>query len=396
MAMIVSNSCNPDPRVEKEAIALSEAGYKVTIHAFDREEKYEINSNFKNIVIKRYRVGHTPSGAPSLITGAKVLFGLKKFRTLVTKNLMDSPPEFIHCHDADTLAVGLILKSRQKSILIFDMHDLAHTWARMANPFSIIRKIVALTIERRLIRRLKFCDLIITSSGSASKKSHPGLREWIRKRVKNPNIVVIENRPEKVDKLYDLPERFTIGYAGKIREKTMFETLIKAIEKLPDSINPKVIIAGHGTASAEVDKLFQKSRIEVERIGKFQTNQLPEIIQKMSIMYAVYPTSRGNILDGAIPTKMFDAAINGRPSIVNSNCLMGDIAIAEKIGITVNSGEVEELTAALLQIENKNNIIKLQRDWSTEAKRLVSAYGNVLNDSSNGNGVKKYDYKGQS
>ena len=124
-------------------------------------------------------------------------------------------------------------------------------------------------------------------------------------------------------------------------------------------------------------------------MGKFQTNQLPEIIQKMSVMYAVYPTSRGNILDGAIPTKMFDAAINGRPSIVNSNCLMGDIAIAEKIGITVNSGDVNELTAALLQIERKNNIIKLERDWSTEAKRLVSAYDYIRNVSSSENEGKE-------
>ena len=382
VAMIVSNSCNPDPRVEKEAIALSKAGDEVTIHAFDREEKYELYSQLENITIKRYRVGYTPSGAPSLITGLKVLLGLRKFRKKVAKNLVNSPPDLVHCHDADTLAVGLILKARKKSVLIFDMHDLAHTWARMANPLSIIRKIVALGIERRLIRRLRFCDLIITSSGSASKKSHPGLREWIRKRVKNTNVVVIENRPKKIEKIHDLPERFTIGYAGKIREKTMFETLINAVENLPKSINPKVIIAGHGTANEGVEELLRESSLDVEKIGRFQTKELPEIIQKMSVMYAVYPTIRGNILDGALPTKMFDAAMNGRPSIVNSNCLMGDVAIAEKIGTTVNSGDVEQLTAALLEIESKNNIIKLERNWSTEAKRLVSAYGSISNISS--------------
>ena len=38
VAMIVSNSCNPDPRVEKEAISLASEGYEVTIHAFDRLE----------------------------------------------------------------------------------------------------------------------------------------------------------------------------------------------------------------------------------------------------------------------------------------------------------------------------------------------------------------------
>ncbi len=383
VAMVVSNPCNPDPRVEKEATALSNAGYEVTIHAFDREEKYEETSYLENIAIKRYRVGKTPSGAPSLITGLKVLLGLKKFRKEVARNLVDSPPDFIHCHDADTLAIGLILKSRNKSRCIFDMHDLAHTWARMTKPSSIIRRFVALVIERRLIRRVKSCDLIITSSGSISKGSHPGLREWIQKRVKNTNLVVIENRPINTDRTYALPERFTIGYAGKIREKTMFETLIKAVENLPESINPKLIIAGHGTAGREVNKLLEKSSLETETVGKFQTKELPEIIAKMSVMYAVYPTGRGNILDGALPTKMFDAAIYGRPSIVNANCLMGDVAVQEKIGTAVNSGDVKGLTAAILELESKNNIIKLERDWSSEAKKLVSAYGSLANISSN-------------
>ena len=32
----------------------------------------------------------------------------------------------------------------------------------------------------------------------------------------------------------------------------------------------------------------------------------------MSVMFAVYPVNRGNILDGALPTKMFDAANLGK------------------------------------------------------------------------------------
>ena len=38
IAMVVSNPCDPDPRVEKEAVALVNAGHEVIIHAFDREE----------------------------------------------------------------------------------------------------------------------------------------------------------------------------------------------------------------------------------------------------------------------------------------------------------------------------------------------------------------------
>jgi len=381
VAMIVSNACNPDPRVEKEAIALVEAGYEVTIHAFDRDENSDLNSFINGVPIKRYRIGYTPTGAPSIFTGSKVLFGLRKFRTAVLKDLINSPPDFVHCHDADTLAVGLKLKSTHQTKLIFDMHDLAHSWARMAKPYSIIRRLVALTIEKKLIRRFKYCDLIITSSGAVSKTSNPGFREWIRKRVGNTNIIVVENRPIRINSSTPLPKRFTIGYAGKIREKKMFETLIQAIEKLPNTIETKLIVAGYGTANKEVNKLLKETSIEVEKIGQFQTNELSSIIQKMSVMYAVYPTSRGNILDGALPTKMFDAAIHGRPSIVNSHCLMGDIVKAEKIGVSVDSGNVDELVNALLEIERSKYTIKLDRDWSGEARRLVSAYENIGNGS---------------
>ena len=127
VAMIVSNPCDPDPRVEKEGAALIDAGYDVTIHAFDREEKRELETIVDGVKILRYRIGETPRGAPNLITGLRVLLGLRKFRNKVIKNLQKNPPDIIHCHDADTLAVGLSLKSKLGIKLVFDMHDLAHT-----------------------------------------------------------------------------------------------------------------------------------------------------------------------------------------------------------------------------------------------------------------------------
>ena len=62
VAMIVSNSCNPDPRVEKEAISLALEGYEVTIHAFDRLEdsvenyslNYKVKTRVKNIIKSVY------------------------------------------------------------------------------------------------------------------------------------------------------------------------------------------------------------------------------------------------------------------------------------------------------------------------------------------------------
>ena len=231
-------------------------------------------------------------------------------------NLLSSPPDFVHCHDADTLSIGLTLKSKKGTKLVFDMHDLAHSWIRMANPSSNIRRLIASIIEKRVIKQMDQCDLIITSSGAISPTSHPGFKQWIQKRTKGVPVVVVENRPLPTDSIRPLPEQFTIGYAGKIREKSMFNTLIE-----PQKIylrNSELIIAGHGTADSEVDELFSHTIYLLKELENLE-QKIPSIVRKLSVMYAVYPTLRGNILEGALPTKMFDAAIHGRPSIVNSN-----------------------------------------------------------------------------
>ena len=373
IAMVVSNPCDPDPRVEKEAGALVNAGHEVVIHAFDREGNRPQEEMVEGARILRHQVGVTPRGAPNLLTGFQVLRGLHRFRKSVMQNLSNKPPDVVHCHDADTLWVGLRMKRKFETTVVFDMHDLAHTWVRMANPTSIIRKIAASGIERRLVRRLKFCDLVVTSSGSVSKTSKPGFREWIRKQS-DVNVLVVENRPLSVEEHPPLPEKFTIGYIGSIREPRMFRTLIEAISLWPEKQRPRLVLAGHGTADKKVDQMLVDSNIDYDRFGAFKRDEIGELISKISVMYAVYPVLRGNILEGALPTKMFDAAAYGRPSVVNSGCLMGDIARAEKLGDTVSAGDPLPLKNALEKIRQNATTVTLDRDWNIEAERLISAY----------------------
>jgi hypothetical protein len=64
-------------------------------------------------------------------------------------------------------------------------------------------------------------------------------------------------------------------------------------------------------------------------------------------MYAMYDPNRGNIMQGAIPTKMLDAAAFGRPSVVNSNTPMGDLCESEGMGVTAAYGNVTEIAEAI-------------------------------------------------
>jgi glycosyltransferase involved in cell wall biosynthesis len=381
IAMVVSNPCDPDPRVEKEAVALVNAGHEVIIHAFDREETRPQEEIVEGAIILRHRVGFTPRGAPNLLTGIRVLHGLHRFRKAVIQTLSKTPPDIVHCHDADTLAVGLRLRRKNGVKVVFDMHDLAHTWARMHRPTSFFRKIAARNIERKLVRRLKYCDLVITSSGAVSNKSKPGFREWVKKRS-DANVVVVENRPRAIEQHPPFPERFTIGYIGSIREPNMFKTLIESIQLWPESERPHLVIAGHGTADTQVNQMLQESGISYRRSGAFHQRDIYNLLSQISIMYAVYPVLRGNILEGALPTKMFDAAVHGRPSIVNSGCLMGDVVKAEKLGGVVETGNPAALKKVIETfMHDKIAKIKLDRTWSGEAQRLIAAYDKFGNGS---------------
>ena len=69
-------------------------------------------------------------------------------------------------------------------------------------------------------------------------------------------------------------------------------------------------------------------------------------------MFAMYQPERGNIEHGALPVKMFDAAAYGVPSVVNDDCLMGEVATTEKLGIAVPWMNSSKLRDALLQLRD--------------------------------------------
>ena len=78
-------------------------------------------------------------------------------------------------------------------------------------------------------------------------------------------------------------------------------------------------------------------------------------------MYAMYDPSRSNIKEGAIPTKMLDAAAYGIPSVVNENTAMGDYCLENKIGSTAPYGNKEEI-AESIKVAHNIEIKTLQHD----------------------------------
>ncbi len=374
VAMVVTNACDPDPRVMQSARWLTEQGHQVTIHAYDRQQMSSNLSIIDDVKIIRYHLGNSPYGG-LLKTG----LGIRKFHKSVFSKLSVDSPDVVVCHDADTLIVGCNIKQKLGIKLVFDMHDLQHTWVLMPNPKSLVRKAISKVMQRKLLQRIKHVDQIFTSSGALEGGTYPGFKEWLLKH--GYDSTVIENRPELAEQM-SLPnsQNWTISHIGRIRDLASIKLLLEAIKLIPELQRPVLHIAGDGTeydqVKREIEQFSDNFGLKYV-IGKsFQKYDLRSILEQTNIMYAMYNPERGNIADGALSTKMFDAASLGIPSLVNADCLMGEICMLENLGKSVLWGDPEALKNALLDL--KESRVKLGKTVENVKIEYVKNFENLL------------------
>jgi len=375
VAMVVTNACSPDPRVLRSAKVLAAAGHDVTIHAFDRNQASKMSESKDGFRIMRYHIG-------SFSYGAKwsTVKGKRAFNKTVTSTLLANPPHCLYCHDADTLAIGVRVANKTGARLVYDMHDLHHTWALMGRSRSLLRRAVAWTMEQSALRRARRADLVVTSSGKRVNGVHNGFKEYLG--GNGITSMVVENRPNvqrDVQKTLK-KEGWTVAYLGRVRELESFEWLIKAIEHMPPNQRPDVKVAGDGVAADAVHHLLltEASRlgINLQLSAGFEEHDLPELIADVDVMYAMYEPQRGNILQGALPVKMFDAASFGVPTVVNADCLMGEICQEEDLGLPAAWGDAESISAALLSL--RGTIVEPSDQGLNQQKKLIAAVESLL------------------
>ena len=383
IAMIVTNRYDPDPRVHKEATTLLKAGHKIRIYAFDRF--HEIGGGVTEIdglLVNRFQLDKPMKR--SILSTKK---GLDKFRKFVIKELHKDPPEVVHCHDQDTCSIGLYWKNKgavksglKKGIFIFDAHDFYWTWLLMPNPSSWWRKIGAYLLKRRDAKYAKNSDMVITPT--EKRYDNPGFAELYREL--GCNVITVWNSHKKVNVYPPLPEKFTVGYVGNIREYKMFKLLIDAIKEIPQGKRPVLRVAGSGMVSDKTtSSLHQAGKelgIEVITSGRYSTDEISDLVSQCTIMYCLYPPERGNI-DRAMPVKLFDSVSHGRKVISNNNSLMGDFVEYNKWGWTVEYDNPSKLAEIIIDATNKITDVENLENiplWETDSEVLINAYNRLF------------------
>ena len=325
VAMVVTNSCAPDPRVERHALWLTEMGHKVEIHAWDREcdnPQNEIKLGYKII---RYRIGKSPT------TGAMKTWIRKK--RFISNLRIDS--DILILNDTDSMGV----KFQGKTIL--DIHDMAFTWPLMRGR-SILHKLASKRMLKQAKDAVAYADKIIVSA--------PKFSEWVSRFGKTTTCVM--NRIDRQSIVISTDKK--IGYFGRIREYKSMLHLIEAAK----IAGFDVILAGDGLAVEDLINDFPN----LDYRGKFNEAELDNLMQEISVMYAMYDDSRENIQLGAIPTKMLNAAAYGIPSVTNSGTPMGELCLSEGFGTVAPYGDAGKISQAILEAYQMKVVPKVGND----------------------------------
>jgi hypothetical protein len=379
VAMVVTNACAPDPRVERQAAWLADAGHEVIVHAFDRLEAHPTETRGSGWHIRRHRMGTQASGV-SFAT----LLGLRRFRSSVLKVLRTERPDLVVLHDADTLPLATSVR-RFGAKVVFDMHDLRHTWVLLGRPRSGPRRLASWWLEQHTARLLKHTDLCVTSSHRLRDGGAPGLSAWLTARGRSP--VVLENRPEREGRQSTAPsDVWRVACLGRVRDTATASLLLKALATMPPEERPALRWAGDGVASEDARHLLRSGcndlGVDLDLHGPFGNEDLDDLHDGVNVAVAMYDPARGNIRDGALPVRMFEAGCRGVPSVVNAEALMGEVAEHTGLGTAVQWGHPEALAEALRSARTRRVDPTAALLPETERKAWLSAMNALVSSGS--------------
>jgi len=371
--MLLSNPCDPDPRVLNEAEALVEAGNQVKIVAWDRELKSPSKQKINGVEIERLRLKSTYSRGFSQIVGF-LRFNFSAFRKLIKSDF-----DVVHCHDFDTLPAGFFAANLKKKKLVYDSHEYYsalmkdHTLNLVSNAVLWFESFV-----------LKKADLVIVVNDSIKHKfisrganhvnlilNSKNLKDY--KKIKKSQIDAYKNK-------FKIGKKKILLYIGTFAPNRNLLEIIDLVKGRKDIV---LIIGGEGVLENEI-KRKAKLYPNIIFLGKVPESRVPFFTKLADINLAVYKSNYLNNLIAGPPNKLFESIAAGTPILTSKDGVTGKLVQRLGCGIVVNPEEIldiQEKLFGLLKNQKKyfsikNQIKKIQPefDWQKEKLKLVKLY----------------------
>lgn len=410
IAMTVSNNVINDVRVIKEANALIKLGHQVTIFGVDEtNNKFNIYNikviNSKSTLVKKLiqqikknkkiydnssenknlnKVKYSSNQKFKLILLKDLIkyFGIRAIIKgsckRIYKSIVKSNIKFdaIHCHDLDTLEVGIKLKKHTNCKLIYDSHEL---WTEMSGINKYIKK----EYSNKEMKYMNTIDCLITVS--------PSIIAEIKKRYHyTGNTLLLRNIPEYDavnTELQTSDDKIKLLYIGYYLNGRGIEFLLDCAKDFPANTYLTLIIQNDNAIFNKLKNIIKDSNIEdkIEIKAFVPQSELINEISKYDIGILPYlPISLNNLF--CLPNKLFQYMYGGVCIVSNKLPDVKYVLNKYLCGETYESKEdfiniIEKLSfnkELLMKYKiNSLNAIKNELTWKNEVNQLIKIYGEV-------------------
>jgi len=361
-----SNAVNPDPRVEKEVHALLEAGHKVTIIGWNRnQEVLDDKLKIDRFLVEVVRC-EISSGFGLGIKGILKLFLFQIFllRTLWQKR---SFYDVIHAADFDTVIPAYLMKIIYRKKLVYDIYDY------YAEAFSVPKSIVPVIkkIDNSIISR---SDAVIITNESRVKQINDATPR---------KLVIIHNSPADTNVVNSVRQRqqFTISYVGILQEHRFIKEMLQIV-----ALNPhfNLQIAGFGKLEGLCKEYGDKFQ-NITFHGKVSYKDSLDIAGKSDVLFAIYDPKIPNHKYSS-PNKLYEAMMLAKPLIVCRDTGL-DVVESEEIGV-VSEYSIDSVLGAIgflysnhdkcvIMGENGRRCYEEQYSWGIMKNRLCKLYAEL-------------------
>ena len=344
----------------KECVSLAEAGYDV--YLVERGESYDKNG------VHIVGVGEIPQSRRKRMTeGARRVYE----RAL----MLDC--DIYHIHDPELLPFALKLKKKGKKV-IFDSHENTadSIYEKTYLPLAI-RSMVGKSYTLYEAHVCSRMDAVITVTPTQTKYF----------KTISPCVCEVRNYPIVPDD-YVLPG-FTgraLGFAGGITENWSHQTVIEAIETIPDC---KYILCG---ADNEYRKGLENLTgwEKVDYRGMLPHAEVAKVLSACSVGIALLKPCRNSAWKvGTMGnTKIFEEMMAGLPVVCTDFELWKEFVDRYQCGICVDPMDVGSVRAAIEKLindpglarrmgENGRRAVEEEFNWRTQSCRLLELYNAI-------------------
>ncbi|HEX9036786.1 MAG TPA: glycosyltransferase family 4 protein [Ktedonobacterales bacterium] len=371
-----------DVRVQREATALRDAGYSVTLVDIERDRARPRVETINGI---RYHHIISPSYYQRVRFKPWFLVKMAAILARSAVTVASIQADIYHAHDDTALPVCYVAAAARGAQLVFDAHELPlgqtnlRGWRWLK---ALIRGALRLMTPR--------CAGIITVSQP--------IADEIQRQFSGPPPVVVRNIPpyrppdvasDVIKRALGLPNETRVAlYQGAFQANRGLDILVSAARYL--DAGHVIVLMGSGPMGAELERLAQ-----LERAGA-RLRILPPVPYDVLLQWTAsadlgliaYRPSFSLNVRYCLPNKLFEYLMAGVPVVATPLDAVADVLRAYDVGLVAPSTDPESvgraISAALRDTlewsrMRRNALAASKADlrWERERERLVSLYAAI-------------------